>query len=440
MLTSHDLNTYDISSSSYNGIYIGNIFSEIQDEINNTCIIESAQRSNCLEYNNEKVNGNNNNSGNSSSKNNSHNNSNNCSNCCSNSFGNSNNINADINVGKILIGSNYIGSTHFGSNNISSTHFGSNNVGSKHFGSNNIRSRGKISIEEYVNFINDKKNEYKKKKKEYVIEYINQRKIKKMHYEDMELLFKKFTHFLDLQEKCLLCNNYLSLSYLYLNRYLKKEKVGNKDQKENYNNKGFINKWVKKNSSLIFCECLENIDYSKQYISDKKDDCYIDMIHLFRKNTSFSFNTKKSVILKEFMKNVKFKEFFKYNSFNENYYNNTFPIKNNYNIDTKYINVCRYIEKPTLTIEHVKALNSHTENFIPIFKIHNVNTLVTTVEKKLLIECLKVVKKIFFYDKIDKLTYIFQKNTYAARRVKMVALKIYKNGDDQDDEKEHVDF
>ncbi|CRG96855.1 conserved Plasmodium protein, unknown function [Plasmodium gallinaceum] len=386
MIKSDDLNGSIDKSGDYNSFYIGNIFSEIQDEIKNSCNNENVEKKNIPEY--EKA---------------------------INKIGKENNI---IN---------------------------------------------KINIEEYINFINDKKNEYKKKKKEYVIEYINKRRIKKFHYKDMETLFKKYSQFLDFEEKCLLCNNYLSLSFLYFNKHLN----------EKQNNKRIVK--YKYENILNFCVCLEKIEYSKQYISDKKDYSYIDMTHLFKQNASFSINIKKNIIIKEFIKNVKFTEFYKHNSYNGNYYN-TFPIKKNYNIDTKYINICKYIEKPKLTIEDVKSLNSHTENFTPVFKIHNANILLTTVEKKLLIECLKVIKKIYFYNKIDKLTviifcylnnlynivmrlnaecilccysqkhfefflyYFFQKNRLPVKRMKMLAMKIYKNEGGHDSKNEDEDF
>ncbi|CRG99519.1 conserved Plasmodium protein, unknown function [Plasmodium relictum] len=383
MIKSDDLNgTFDISGD-YNSFYIGNIFSEIQDEIKNSCINEDLKKENSSEYNKKII-----------------------------------NINTDNNV------------------------------------------TNKINIEVYINFINDKKNEYKKKKKEYVIEYINKRKIKKFHYKDMEALFKKYSQFLDFEEKCLLCNNYLSLSYLYFNKNLNEKK--NNERKFKYEN------------ILNFCVCLEKIEYSKHYVSNKEDYSYIDMIHLFKQNTSFSINNKKNIIIKEFIKNLKFTEFHKFNSCNENYYN-TFPIKNYY-IDTKYININRYIKKPKLTIEDVKSLNSHTENFTPIFKIHNDNTLLTRVEKELLIECLKVIKKIYFYNKMDKLTAIifcylsnlynivmrlnvecilscysqkhlefflycfFQKNRFPVKRMNKLAIKVYRNKDEHDDKNKDEHF
>ncbi|CDU17707.1 hypothetical protein YYC_02455 [Plasmodium yoelii 17X] len=409
MVKLHDLNTdsYD-AQNDCTSLYIGNIFSEIKDEIKNTVIGGNLQNGNYIKDNYKELYSIN-----------------------QNNTDNNENKNGKYNNDLMIDGSNKF-----------------------------VSEYPKINIQEYVNFISNKKNEYKKKKKEYVIKYINYRKLKNFHYKDMEYVFKKYSEFLCLEEKCLLCDNYLSFSYLYLNIYLK--------SKNNYNEN--VHKYKKSNNNLLtFCECLESIEYSVQYTSGKKDNCYIDMIHLFKENAYFSLDIHKNIIIKEFIKNVKFTEIYKYNSLSENYYN-TFSIKKKNNMDTKYINVCQYIEKPQLTIDHVKALNTHVEIFTPLFKIHNVNTLLTTVEKKLLIDCLKVTKKFFFCDKIDKLTviifcylsnlynivmrlnaeyilccysqkhleyflyYSFQKNAYPARKMKILAIKIYKNDDEKNED------
>ncbi|CAA9987584.1 conserved Plasmodium protein, unknown function [Plasmodium knowlesi strain H] len=412
MVKSLDLNAspYD-TSNEYNGLFIGNIFSEIQDEIKNEYVTEKFEKKK---------------------------------------------ISAQLGEGK-----------------------GHHDEGIK--GTSHFAPRGKINIDEYVNFVIDKKNEYKKKKKEYLIEYINQGKIRKFHYKDMEILFKIFYQFLDFQEKCLLCCTYLSFPHLYLKG---RRERGCKGFAEKYQHKGCssgsastastISEYCRPRSrhhasGVPFCECLETIGRSKQYLSEKKDDYYIDMIHLLQHNgLSFSSNVKKNIVIKEFTKNAKFTEFYKCNSVNEKCVN-TLPLKGVDTVDTKYVNVCRYLEKPRLTIEHVKALNSHTENFTPLFKVHKASTLLTTVEKKLLIECLKVIKKIYVYDKIDKLTviifcylsnlynvvmrlnaecilscysrkhfefflyYFFQENPPSARRTKVLAMKVYRSGDGHDD-------
>ncbi|GAB65879.1 hypothetical protein PCYB_073810 [Plasmodium cynomolgi strain B] len=297
----------------------------------------------------------------------------------------------------------------------------------------------------------------------------------------MEILFKRFYQFLDFQEKCLLCCTYLSFPHLY---FKARRERGYKEFVEKYQHKGDSSGSASTASTVSeccrprsryrasgapFCECLETIGRSKQYLSEKKDDYYIDMIHLLQQNKlSFSSNVKKDIVIKEFTKNAKVTEFYKCNNFNENCVN-TLPVKDVDIVDTKYVNICRYLEKPRLTIEHVKSLNSHTENFMPLFKVHKASTLITTVEKKLLIECLKVIKKIFVYDKIDKLTviifcylsnlynvvmrlnaecilscysrkhfefflyYFFQENPPSARRTKMLAMKVYRSGDGRDD-------
>ncbi|KJP85523.1 hypothetical protein AK88_04832 [Plasmodium fragile] len=409
MVKSLDLNTssYD-TSSEYNGSCIGNIFSEIQDEIKNEYVTTKKF---------EKE-----------------------------------NISAQLGEGRGHCGEATKGTIHFA-------------------------ARGKINIDEYVNFVSEKKNEYKKKKKEYVIEYINQWKIRKFHYQDMDILFKLFYQFLDFQEKCLLCCSHLSFPHLY---FKARRERGCKIFAQKYQDKGASSGSVSTASTVSeecyrysvsgapFCECLETIGPSKQYLSEKKDDCYIDMIHFLKQNgLSFSSNVKKNIVIKEFTKNAKFTEFYKCNSFNENCIN-TVPVKDVI-LDTKYVNICRYLEKPRLTIEHVKSLNSHTENFTPLFKVHKASTLLTTVEKKLLIECLKVIKKIFVYDKIDKLTviifcylsnlynvvmrlnaecilscysrkhfefflyYFFQENPPSARRTKVLAMKVYRSGGDGDE-------
>ncbi|GAW80371.1 hypothetical protein, conserved [Plasmodium gonderi] len=414
MVKSVDLNisSYD-TSNEYSGLFIGNIFSEIQDEIKN--------ENDTQEFKNR-------------------------------------NISAEFSNGKIY--------------NSKAT------KAAKFFAPDR-----KINIEEYVSFVNDKKNEYKKKKKEYVIEYINKKKIKKFHYQDMEFLFKRYYQFLDFQEKCVLCNSYLSFPHLYLKKHLKKRYKGDEETEEQMSDKEVTYKYQHKSNNTTncfyspFCECLEKIEHSKQYLSDKKNGCYIDMIHFLKQNaSSFSSNVKKNIIIKEFTKNVKFTEFYKYNSVNENYLS-SFHVKSIDNADTKYINICRYLEKPQLTAEHVKSLNSHAHAFTPLFKIHKPSTLLTTVEKKLLIECLKVIKKIFVYDKIDKLTviifcylsnlynlvmrlhaecilscyskkhfefflyYLFQKNTVYTRQMKILVMKIYKIGNEHDDSNEdHHDF
>ncbi|ANQ07372.1 Uncharacterized protein PCOAH_00016040 [Plasmodium coatneyi] len=407
-----DLNTssYD-TSSEYNGLFIGNIFSEIQEEIKNEYVTEKIEKKN---------------------------------------------ISSQLGEGKGRCDEATKGTSHFA-------------------------PTGKINIDEYVNFVIKKKNEYKKKKKEYLIEYINQEKIRKFHYKDMEILFKIFYQFLDFQEKCLLCCTYLSFPYLYLKA---RRERGCKEFADKYQHNGCCSGSVStastasecfrprsryRASGAPFCECLETIGRSKQYLSEKKDDCYIDMIHLLQQNgLSFSSNVKKNIVIKEFTKNAKFTEFYKCNSFNGNSVN-TPPLKGVDIVDTKYVNICRYLEKPRLTIEHVKLLNSHTENFTPLFKVHKASTLLTTVEKKLLIECLKVIKKIYVYDKIDKLTviifcylsnlynvvmrlnaecilscysrkhfefflyYFFQENPPSARRTKMLAMKVYRSIDGHDD-------
>ncbi|SCM20462.1 conserved Plasmodium protein, unknown function [Plasmodium chabaudi adami] len=413
MVNLHDLNTdsYD-AENDCTSLYIGNIFSEIKDEIKNTVIFGNLQNENCIKYDHGRLYSIN-----------------------QNNTSSNENKNDKYNDGLVIGGSSKL-----------------------------VSDCPKINIQEYVNFINDKKNEYKKKKKEYAIKYINYRKLKSFHYKDMEFVFKKYSKLLCLEDKCLLCDNYLSFSYLYLNKHLK--------VKNNYNENA--HKYKNNNNLLTFCECLESIEYSVQYTSGKKDNCYIDMIHLFKENAYFSLDIHKNIIIKEFIKNVKFTEFYKHNSLSENYYNR-FSIKKKNTMDTKYINVCQYIEKPQLTIDHVKALNTHVEIFTPLFKIHNVNTLLTTVEKKLLIDCLKVTKKFFFCDKIDKLTviifcylsnlynivmrlnaeyilccysqkhleyflyYFFQKNAYPARKMKILAIKIYKN-DEHDEENDDIDL
>lgn len=306
MVKLHDLNadSYD-AKNDCTSLYIGNIFSEIKNEIKNTVIAEDFQNENYIKYDNRELYSiNQNNTSNNENKNDKY--------------------NDDLMIDD---------------------------------SSKLVSEYPKINIQEYVNFISDKKTEYKKKKKEYVIKYINYRKLKNFHYKDMEYVFKKYSEFLCLEEKCLLCDNYLSFSYLYLNIYLK--------SKINYHEN--VHKYKKSNHNLLtFCECLESIEYSVQYTSGKKDNCYIDMIHLFKENAYFSLDIHKNIIIKEFIKNVKFTEFYKYNSLSENYYN-TFSIKKKNNMDTKYINVCQYIEKPQLTIDHVKALNTHVEIFTPLF-------------------------------------------------------------------------
>ncbi|KMZ81140.1 hypothetical protein PVIIG_02622 [Plasmodium vivax India VII] len=415
-----DLNasSYD-TSSEYNGLFIGNIFSEIQDEIKNEHVNEKLEKQN---------------------------------------------ISAQLGAGKGCCGEGAKGTSHFA-------------------------ATGKINIDEYVNFVSEKKNEYKKKKKEYLIEYINQGKIRKFHYEDMEISFKRFYRFLDFQEKCLLCSTYLSFPHLYLKA---RRERGCKEVAEKYQHEGgssgssgicgsigsastastvsecFRPRSRYRAAGAPFCECLETIGRSKQYRSEEKDDCYIDMIHLLQQNgLSFSSNVKKNIVIKEFTKNANFTEFYKCNYFNENCAD-TLPLKNADVADTKYANICRYLEKPRLTIEHVKMLNSHTEKFAPVFKVHKAGTLLTTVEKKLLIECLKVIRKISVYDKIDKLTviifcylsnlynvvmrlnaecilscycrkhfefflyYFFRENPPSARRTKVLAMKVYRSGDGSD--------
>ncbi|SOV14480.1 conserved Plasmodium protein, unknown function [Plasmodium sp. gorilla clade G2] len=440
MTKPYNLNTssYDISND-YNSLYIENIFNEIQNEINNTCasnqIVEEKEGKH-ISSNNK------------------------------NEYNNKNNI----------------------KKNYSST-----NSLYKYIGHINNKI---INIDEYVNFINNKKNEYKKKKKEYIIEYINKNKIKKLHYKDMIMLFEKYAEILEFKQKCLLCNNYLSFSYLYLTKFLKKLKqkdtnndvydykynITCSDKYDKYNdpNKKYIKYENDKNSKHIhnnkeknclfsFCECIEKIHYSETYISNEKDSYYIDMIDYIKKNTSFSTCNKKNMVIKGFFKNVKFTKF--YNFFNEKY-GKTFLIKKNYNTHTKHINMSNYFEKPILTIEHVKELNSHTENFIPFFKINHVNTLLTTVEKKILIECLKVTNKIIFHDKIDKLTviifcylsnlhnivmrlnaecimccyskkhfefflhYFIQKSNNTVKRMKTLAVNFYTNEDDNNNKVE----
>ncbi|EUD68129.1 hypothetical protein C922_01741 [Plasmodium inui San Antonio 1] len=412
MVKSLDLNTssYD-TSSEYNGLFIGNIFSEIQDEIKNEYVAETFEKKN---------------------------------------------ISAQLDEGKGRCGETTKGTSHFS-------------------------AREKVNIEEYANFVREKKNEYKKKKKEYVIEYINKGKIRKFHYEDMEILFKRFYQFLDFQEKCLLCCTYLSFPHLYLKA---RRERGCKEFAEKYQHKGGSSCSASTASTVSecchprshyrasgapFCECLETIGRSKQYLNEKKDDFYIDMIHLLQQNgLSFSSNVKKNIVIKEFTKNAKLTEFYKCNFFNEKCVN-TLPVKNVDIVDTKYVNICRYLEKPRLTIEHVKSLNSHTENFTPFFKVHKTTTILTMVEKKLLIECLKVIKKISVYDKIDKLTviifcylsnlynvvmrlnaecilscysqkhfefflyYFFQENPPSDRRTKMLIMKVYRRADRRDD-------
>ncbi|SBT33805.1 conserved Plasmodium protein, unknown function [Plasmodium ovale wallikeri] len=397
MIKSHDINTssYD-TSNEYSDLCIGNIFSEIQDEIKNACVVEDLRSEQSTECDNETL----------------------------------------SREGSTVSGS--IRGSVSGSirGSVSGSIRGSVSGSIRGSVSGSVRSAvasadknaatgRKINIEAYVHFISAKKNEYKKKKKEYAIEYINRRRLKKFHYEDMEFLFKKYSQFLDFQERCLLCNNYLSFSHLYLKKFMEEKKKKKKKKKDQQSLRK--NLCVEENGNttlLIFCECLEKMEYSEHYVSDRKDRCFIDMIHLFKKNSPLSLNIKKNIIIKEFIKNVKFTELYKYNSFNENCYD-ILPIKKSDNVDVKYINTCRYNEKPQLTIEHVKMLNSHTEKFTPLFKIHSANTLLTTVEKKLLIECLK---------------YFLQKSAPSVRGIKMLATKIYRNNDEHGNKGEDMDF
>ncbi|VWU51495.1 conserved protein, unknown function, partial [Hepatocystis sp. ex Piliocolobus tephrosceles] len=353
----HSLNTphYE-TSNDYSDLFVGNIFSEIQKEINNTYIIQGTSEEASIKCSPEKITGNDNKYSSCNDTNNNNNNNNGNNNHNNTYICNYNNLNTNLN--KKAIHSNV------------------------------------INIEEYVNFIKAKQNEYKKKKKDYIIAYINKRKIRKFHYEDMQNLFKRYLLFLNFQEKCLFCNNYLSFSFLYFNKYIKKKRKN-------------IDTYKKNNKKLLyFCECLENIEYSKQHINDKDDDGYIDMIHL-TENTFFSINTpsKYNTIRRDFMKKIKYTKIFKHNYVNKKIYK-TVPIKKIENIDTTYINKFKCIKEPQLTIEHVKKLNSNTEIFTPLFKIQNVCMTLTTVEINLLIACLKVVNKIVCVDRTDTFTII----------------------------------
>ncbi|SBT01959.1 conserved Plasmodium protein, unknown function [Plasmodium ovale curtisi] len=370
MIKSHDINTssYD-TSNEYSDLCIGNIFSEIQDEIKNACVVEDLRSEQSTECDNETL------SREGSTV--------------------SGSISGTVSVRGSIRGSisgsvsSSISGTASASSSISGTVSVSGSIRGSISGSVNSSIRAsvsgsisgsvrsavesadknaatgrKINIETYVHFISTKKNEYKKKKKEYVIEYINRRRLKKFHYEDMVFLFKKYSQFLNFQERCFLCNNYLSFSYLYLKKYMEEKKKKKKDQQNL--RKNFCIEENGNSTLLIFCECLEKMEYSEHYTSDIKDRCFIDMIHLFKKNPLLSLNIKKNIIIKEFIKNVKFTELYKYNSFSENCYD-ILPIKKSDYVDVKYINTCRYNEKPQLTIEHVKMLNSHTEKFTPLF-------------------------------------------------------------------------